>query len=122
MGYDTTLLVGIDHPNLVDDDIYFSIYATVDLADAGDIFTDLPRLSDGCGMRWYWHYGDNNKEAVEDCYGDKLRPVPIEDVIEVLDLTDKENPYRRLRWALGLLRAMRDNSNDTRFAVLIYGH
>ena len=122
MGYDTTLLVGIDHPNLVDDDIYFSIYATVDLADAGDIFTDLPRLSDGCGMRWDWHYGDNNKEAVEDCYGDKLRPVPIEDVIEVLDLTDKENPYRRLRWALGLLRAMRDNANGTQFAVLIYGH
>jgi len=67
-----------------------------------------------------------NDEIREDQYGEKLKAVPIDEVISLLReeiKSDESNPYRRFVLALALLESVKEGwSSSERMTVLFYGH
>lgn len=99
---------------------YFMVMATVDLCKCGhkSNIHKLDRVNKDESHQWFWY--EKNDIVVEDCYGDKMKPVPISDLIEALKLDIANDEYRRFKWALALLESMKgDRENIT---VMLYGH
>ena len=105
----------------------------------GDIILDLCVIGEGPLMKLvdksrvklkkpttvYKWYDDGDNDTEKDSYGDRWVPVEIDKVIVALKKqlaldSQKEQPYRRFLWALGLLEAMRDTASD--MVVLFHGH
>ena len=65
-------------------------------------------------------------EIREDQYGEKLKAVPLDEVISLLKeeiKSDGSNPYRRFVLALALLKSVKQGwSSSDRMTVLFYGH
>jgi hypothetical protein len=150
MGYETELLIGISSSSASDEikygelivadeeayrpmmrnaknntiktgrkETYFSIYATIDLCKCGGReINNLDRINKDTSHHWYWYTG--NGRTVEDCYGDKLKPVPIIDVINAIEQDSFDNDYRRFEWALALLNSMKNDTEN--LSVLLRGH
>lgn len=100
----------------------FMIMAEIDLCKCGHNahIHEVDRINKDENHFWYWWHG--NERAAEDCYGEKLKPVPIADVVVALekDVADDANDYRRFRWALALLYSMKDDPE--KLSALLYGH
>lgn len=59
----------------------------------------------------------------EDCYGDPLGVIPIEEFVQALKEDNEHEPYRRYQWAIALLESIIGGYNDTtRLFVVTYGH
>lgn len=102
-------------------EIFFSVYATVDLCKCGQesAIHRLDRVNKDASKVWYW-YENPNQQSKEDCYGDELRPVPISQVLAALEEDCEREDYRRLRWARDLLRSM--VGDEEGLQVLVAGH
>ena len=65
-------------------------------------------------------------EIREDQYGEKLKAVPIDEVISLLHeelALQREYPYRRFKMALAILEAAKSGWGDNKnLAVVFYGH
>jgi len=99
---------------------WFQIYATLDLCKCGgESSVSKIEIENKDELHfWYWYSGSD--DTSEDCYGTKLKPVPIKEVVDALREDVKESEYRRFKWALALLEAMQDDSEG--LSVLLYGH
>ncbi len=99
---------------------WFRIYATVDLCKCGyeSNIHNIDHINKDESHFWYWY--DGNGETSKDCYGDKLKPIPIKEVVEALRKDTKKDDYRRFKWALALLESMQNDKED--LTVLFYGH
>jgi len=99
---------------------YFFVMATVDLCKCG--YDSNVHKLDGVNKdeshQWYWY--ERNDRIIEDCYGAKMKPVPLIDLIEALKLDIASDEYRRFKWALALLESMNDDNED--ITALLYGH
>ena len=86
MGYETELIVGKQSTLDMDEGIYFSVYATIDMCKCG-YESALYNLDwkytpdDGKPVYSYAPTGDGNTTVNEDRYGDIPKPIPIKDVI-----------------------------------------
>ncbi len=72
----------------------------------------------------YFFADDGNTKVLEDMYGDPLKELPIEDVIEILetDLAMGSN-YRRIYPTLAALKAINEHKDQWKeLAVLHYGY
>lgn len=120
MGYETKLLIGSSRGVQREGETYFEIMCMVDLCQCsrGSMINGLNRVNKDDSHGWYWYLGD--KRLSEDAYGDRLKPVPIEHVIEALKVDLENEDYRRLRWAIALLESMADDSEE--ISVLLYGY
>ena len=103
---------------------YFSVYATIDLCKLGYQDDALNRLAKkshkGSKSKVYFFY-EGDKEMREDCYGEKMFPVPVAKVLKAMKASiDPQEPYRRLEWAIALLESMVNDSEEIQ--VLFYGH
>jgi hypothetical protein len=59
----------------------------------------------------------------EDCYGDPLGVIPIQEFLEALKEDNEREPYRRYQWAIAMLEAIIGGFTDTkRLFVVTYGH
>lgn len=126
MGYETQLLVGHDTgQSYSSDGTFWMSYATVDLCKLGYTELDsLPWKNETPDIeQWYFFpiCGDGDTPVTEDRYGTKPRPVPIDDVITALELNAERDEYRRLLWAIGLLKAMKENSHEN-LTVILWGY
>jgi hypothetical protein len=102
---------------------YFMVYAEIDLCKCGysSAVSKLDQINKDESHFWEWYgSGDGNNAITEDRYGDKLKPIPISDVVAALESDEKNDNYRRFKWALALLKSMQDEPEDLK--VLIYGH
>lgn len=63
----------------------------------------------------------NDEPTYTDCYGDVINEIPLEDMIDILERDIRENPWRRLYPALGLLRGFW-KSEWGNLVVLHYGY
>lgn len=72
----------------------------------------------------YFYADDGNTRVLEDRYGDPLREMPIEDVIDILENTLLSgDDYRRIYPALATLKALESKKHQWReLAVLHYGY
>jgi hypothetical protein len=70
---------------------------------------------------WYIYGLDGNTQFDEDRHGDALRPTPIKDVLKAAKASlIKKEPYRRLVWAIALLKSMADDAEG--LEVIFWGH
>ncbi|MCK5020052.1 MAG: hypothetical protein KAS32_23565 [Candidatus Peribacteraceae bacterium] len=101
---------------------WFQIVATIDLCKCGDnsAIRDIDCVNKDESHHWFWFENDGNTQTTEDRYGDKLKPVPINVVIQALKQDVKTDNYRRFKWALALLESMIDDKE--KLSVLFNGH
>lgn len=72
----------------------------------------------------YFYADDGNTRVLEDRYGDPLRELPLEDVIDIIEneIYSGHN-YRRLYPVLAALEALENKQNQWKeLAVLHYGY
>jgi len=126
MGYESQLIVGNATQQEYQGVRYFMIYGTIDMCKLGQ-HTALYEL-DWCNKKdseepvwgFYAAAGDGNTEITKDKYGDTPKPIPIALVIEALEKDAKVSDYRRLKWAIALLKSIQETTNDA--TVLLWGH
>jgi hypothetical protein len=120
------------HPYLKDEDgnfiytgrkeTWFQIMATIDLSKcgSGSAIHDIDRVNKDESHGWYWYESDGNTRTTEDKYGDQLKPVQLQVVIDALKKDIEKDDYRRFKWALALLESMVDDREN--LTCLIFGH
>ena len=84
-------------------------------------FTEL--LENSPKTEFYIYVGGT--KIIFDSYGDRLREMSLEDVIDALEQDQKRNDFRRFRPCLEMLRAfVEDNNNlwDQDLVVLQFGY
>lgn len=121
MGYETKLIVG-EVSEYEKGCKWISISGILDLCKCGD--SELHKLDwqNKTGKaKVYWYGLDGNTRFIKDSYDDMPNPLPINDVIEALVKDSKKDSYRRFKWALGMLKAIKDNSGEGQ-SVLLIGH
>lgn len=126
MGYEIKMMVGKRTSIVFKNKVYFMVYADVDLCKLG---YDTP-LSEFISQKFMeaknrketvYIYGlDGNKEVTKDKYGEKLAIADIQKVYKVMSKEKEAKIYRRLKWALHLLKAMKDDSEG--LEVLFFGY
>jgi hypothetical protein len=106
---------------------FFDCMAEVDLCKVGEgkvssLVGEVQKMAEKNADKCFYFYGttDGNKSAKEDRYGDKLHPVPISDVLSALEADAELDDYRRFRWAIALLKSMKDDSEG--LEVMFWGH
>ena len=72
----------------------------------------------------YFFADDGNTRVLEDMYGDPLREIPIEDVIEIIEMEiDGGDNYRRMYPILAALKELKKKSHQWgELVVLHYGY
>ena len=70
----------------------------------------------------YFYADDGNTEVIEDDYGEPLREIPINDLINILENDSELVHYRRFKPFLALLKGFDQNQFDNNLVVLHYGH
>ena len=69
-----------------------------------------------------FYYGDDgNTEVIKDMYGERLREIPIDDLIILLAKDMKNDDYRRLKPLMGFLLGI-NQSQWRNITVLHYGY
>jgi len=120
MGYETKLIIGKSGHQL-NDGIWFNDMAEINMCKLGNAshVYDLDQTNKSSKEHWYFYGSDGDTQIKEDHYGHKFKPVPIKEVISALEKDDYQD-YRRAQWALALLNAMKDDSEE--LEVIIYGY
>lgn len=72
--------------------------------------------------KYYFYADDGNTEVVEDCYGEPLREIPINDLIDIIENDPELQGYRRIEPFLALLRGFDQSKFNNNLVVLHYGH
>ena len=125
MGYETQLLIGVNTNTVGRNGTYFMIYAHIDMCVLGksNLFTLPYKNNSPETEKWFFYapYGDGDTRITTDPYGKYPRPVPISDVIAAIEEDLLNSGYRRLTWALDLLKSMNENSSEA-LSVLLWGH
>ncbi len=68
------------------------------------------------------YFYDNCNEVYEDCYGQKLKEIPLEDMINYLE-NNINNEYRRYYPLLSLLKGFqKEKEKFKNLVILRYGH
>lgn len=123
MGYESRLYVVDKHKDMKSDDlglVWATVIAVYDLSKAGEDF--VHKVSAFPDTDCYIFADDGNTEITEDCYGDKLKEIPLNQMISILAYEIGANSYyRRLKPILALLTAFNPNDWDD-LVVLHYGH
>lgn len=132
MGYELKMFVGIvgyEAPVGGEGRHYFEVVSMFDLSKPGSNSSIYAlAIRDRVAERLMGEYPkiylfdlDGNKQYTEDCCGEVLRAIPIDEVITELESDSEKDNYWRFDAGLGMLKAMRDES-DRELSVVLYGH
>lgn len=127
MGYEIQMIVGVATDMNFKDKRkrFFMTYATIDMCKLGNCaLMELDyqnKEDDDLVWEFYAPAGDGNTPVSEDRYGGIPKPIPIMDVIAALAKDTTTDGYRRFHWALSLLKAIEESSNET-LHVMLWGH
>ena len=123
MGYESKLYV-VEKSNgmLINEEMrYCHVIAMFDLCK----FYPLSMLrNEYPTTKCYFYADDGNTEVMEDRYGEPLKEIPIEDVIEILEgeLEEGSN-YRRIYPTLAALKILNEHKHQwNELTVLHYGY
>jgi hypothetical protein len=67
----------------------------------------------------YRYHSDGDTRWTEDNYGDPLVSIPFDLVLNAVRKDVEENDYRRYRWLLGLMEAMKEDHSE--ISCVFYG-
>lgn len=128
MGYEVKVLVGKSTNFLQREEKtnWFQIMGMVDLCKPGH-GSGISKLCqsielDKVAQKVYLYapMGDGDTTVEEDCYGVKLKTIPLEIVLDALYADQENDPYRRFKWAIALLEAMQDDLEN--LEIVLYGY
>jgi len=133
MGYEVMMSIGRVHDeNFYETEEskghrYFRIDATVDLCKPGYDSSFLMAMEQAREnapeqkpVYLYAPMGDGDTQVVKDRYDAKLFPIPIQDALDALRKDEERDPYRRFKWAVALLEAMADDTEN--LMVVAWGY
>lgn len=123
MGYESRLYIVDKHKDMKNEDlglVWSSVIAVYDLSKAGENFVSKVRAFPDTDC--YVYADDGNTQITEDCYGDKLKEIPLNEMIAILAYEIGANSYyRRFKPILALLMAF-DPKDWDNLVVLHYGY
>lgn len=123
MGYESRLYVVDKHKDMKNEDlglVWASVIAVYDLSKVGEDFVSKVRAFPDTDC--YVYADDGNTQIVEDCYGAKLKEIPLNEMIAILAYEIGVNSYyRRFKPILALLMAF-DPKDWDNLVVLHYGY
>lgn len=128
MGYEVKVLVGKSTNFLQrkEKTNWFQIMGMVDLCKPGHD-SGISKLCqsielDKVAQKVYLYapMGDGDTTVGEDCYGVKLKTIPLEIVLDALYADQENDTYRRFKWAIALLEAMQDDLEN--LEIVLYGY
>lgn len=108
---------------------WFQVYAMIDLCKLGYqddalnrlISDTFKRAKDVSKTDYHFFYGtDGNTEIKEDRYGAPVGVAPLKTVLKAMQSTEDAKTYRRLVWAIALLKSM--SKDGEQLEVLFYGY
>jgi len=125
MEYDINLIIGTRHEQGDKIKFYFRQYASVDIM--GGFSEEMSKLLVKVHNKKSRKYSNTffyreDKLFKVDNYGDKLRLVPAEEVLESMIANYKEEPYKMLGVAISLLENMIKAFNFKKLYCVLYGH
>lgn len=117
MGYETKIYAGyLSDSTEADGTRYMRVVGMVDLSKCG-----LSPAKEGVPVYFYYE-GDGNTPTIEDSYGDKLRAIPVAQMLEKVKNSSKSSPdYRRWKPAIALLESLKQFEGDEIYCA-IYGY
>jgi len=116
MGYDLKLYVG-ELRNGVNEKNSLDVVAMVDLC---GVDTLVSSLINNTGLPVYFYDTDGNTRVEFDRYDRELSALPIDQVIKIIQKTNRNNPYRRYKVALGILKTIKTTFQNPH--VVLFGH
>ncbi len=126
MGYEVILLIGRNTKQVFENLTYFQVIATLDLGKctrSNILLLPWENLKNDTTFEFFSPTGDNDQSIIEDRYGNRMRPIPLDDVIAALEKDVRRDNYRPAVWAISLLNKMREDAiSDESFTVMLYGH
>lgn len=119
MGYEVKIYCGtVSNTSDADKGSYMEVVAMVALSKV----PDLSPSKTGTPVYFYYEQRDGDTSTTEDCYGDRLRAVPVKQMLEDVKKAQKRCPdYRRWKPAIALLESLVDFPGDKIYCV-IYGY
>jgi hypothetical protein len=123
MGYESKLYVVEKHRSFDDIDgnkTYSQVIAMLDLCK----YYPISSVRKNYPATDCYFYADDDTKVLEDKYGDPLREIPIEDVIEILEKDlERGSDYRRIYPTLAALKALNEHKHQWKeLTVLHYGY
>jgi hypothetical protein len=121
MGYESKLIIveGSTQKGIKTDLLYARKVAEVDLCKMGHDSNFHKLLDDSPDTKYYYYSDDGGTQIVEDRYGDKLKSLNINQLIEALE--QDNDGYRRVKIALALLKGFKDD-DWTDLEILHFGY
>ena len=118
MGYESKLYV-VDKSDFLDGD-----YVWGEVIASFDLYKTYPvsdKMREYPNTNCYIYADDGNTRILEDCYGESLKEIPIDDAIKILESAASLNNYRRYSPCIALLKGFEKNQWKN-LVVLHYGH
>ncbi len=126
MAYEVILLIGRNTKKVFEDLTYFQVIATLDLGKctrSNILLLPWENLKTDTTFEFFSPTGDNDQSIIEDRYGNRMQPIPLDAVIVALEKDVRRDNYRPASWAISLLNKMREDAiTDETFSVMLYGH
>jgi len=124
MGYESKLYLcdGSDlHPKSGNGKTWAQVIAIVDLCVCGRESETAELIQASHESKWFVYSDDGDTPILEDPYGDPLKAVDADLLIEAMDRDNRKEYYRRFELALAMLKVCRERFGE-RFIVLHFGH
>ncbi len=127
MGYETTLLIGMDTGQTFEDYTYFLVYAAIDMGKISHSHLLLLPHENHTPEVQKWEFfplaGDGDEPIREDRYGEIPQPIPIDAVIRALKKDVEKDQHRPAERALAIAKTFNDTKlgNET-LSVILFGH
>lgn len=122
MGYESRLYI-VDKSSMKDSSInmvFGEVVAMFNLSKVNSVASEFLHYSD---TDTYIYADDGSTRILEDDYGEKLKEIPIDDVIKIIEKAAKEDHWNYRRWkpVLGLLKGFKKEEWNN-LVVLHYGY
>lgn len=119
MGYESKLYV-VEKTAMSDENhMFYGI--VVAMFDLSKVYYVSDRIKKYPYTNTVFFSDDGNTEIIEDIYGERLREIPLKDMITILREASANSDYRRYKPALALLESF-DDPQWKDIVVLHYGH
>ena len=127
MGYETTVMIGWVSEYPQDKEAHFLREASVNLCKTG-YDGEICKLSqekrpEGQSLLYWYEGKEDEVKMTEDCYGKEFKLFEVSEIVKALEKdNEEEDGYHRFKWALSLLKSMRDNKSMFNMKVILFGH
>lgn len=122
MGYESRLYI-VDKTSIYDHDKNMVLGEVIAMFNFSKVDPVTNKFFNYPDTDTYIYSDDGNTRILEDSYGEKLKEIPIDDAIKIIEKAAEENHWNYRRWEpiLGLLKGF-NKKKWSNLVVLHYGY